>query len=391
MPLRGLPIRIAATIVCTTAGTLAAVQTPASIRSVYGFDKVSATGAGQTIAVIIPYSDPSAATDLAYFSAHYGLPAASLTIVNSSGGSALPDVDPTANHTWEIETALDLQYAHATAPGANLLLVNADSSTYASLFAAVNYAKSQPGVSAITMSLGGSEFTGISYFDTTFNQAASHAGVTFVAASGDKGASGGLSYPASSPHVLAVGGTSLGANGETAWSGSGGGSSNEFATPTYQKAAWNDGTRGVPDVAYDADPSTGFSVYSTITGSTTTGDANFLQVGGTSAGSPQWAGLITLANEERVDHGLPVLTGDQTLSMLYALYGTDYYAQAFNDITAGSNGYSAGVGYDLVTGLGSPKADFLVPYLAGQIAIPEPASIATLSSFVLILRRRRCA
>ncbi|MDB5327773.1 MAG: pcp 2 [Phycisphaerales bacterium] len=372
------------------ASSFGAAQTPSSIRSFYGFDQLSNTGAGQTIAVIVAYTDPSTASDLAYFDAHFGLtPAPSLTIVNQTGGSTLPSQEPTGSHDWEYESALDIQYAHAIAPQANILVVAAESPTYANLFTAVRYAKSVPGVSAISMSFAGQDYGGYSFFDEAFTQPTNHAGVSFVAASGDRGIQ--ANYPATSPHVLAVGGTTITATGETAWSKSGGGVSPSFTRPAYQDAVHDGPDRTVPDVAYDADPQTGFLIYNQLNGSTGTGDANFIQIGGTSAGAPQWAGLIALANEGRAANGLESLTGDQTLTMLYALYNTPYYALAFNDITTGSNPIPATTGYDLVTGLGTPKAEFLVPYLAGSILIPEPAMLSLVGFAVLLRRTRRVA
>ena len=383
--------RVAAPLLMIASMASAAAQTPASIRSLYHFDQLSQGGAGQTIAVIVAYNDPTTASDLAYFDNYYGLtPPPSLTIVNQNGGSTLPDQEPAGSHDWEYESALDIQYAHAIAPQANILVVAADTPTFNNLFAAVRWAKAQPGVSAITMSFAGQDLGGQSFNDATFSQPTGHAGVTFVAASGDNGF--GINYPASSPHVIAVGGTSLlPGGGETAWSGSGGGSSPSFARPAYQDGVFRGSRRGVPDVAYDADPQTGFLIYNQLNGSSSTGDANFIQIGGTSAGAPQWAGLISLANEGRAANGLATLTGDQALTMLYALYNTPYYAMAFNDITTGGNGVNATVGYDLVTGLGTPNAAFLVPYLAGSIAIPEPVilSFVGLAGLVMTQRRRR--
>ena len=381
-------LRVAAVVVSIPSLTLAAAQTPASIRSFYGFDKIANTGAGQTIAVIVAFNDPSTASDLAYFDNYYGLtPPPSLTIVNQTGGSTLPSQEPSGTHDWEMESSLDIQYAHAIAPQANILVVAAESPTYANLFTAVRYAKSVPGVSAISMSFAGQDYGGYSFFDEAFTQPTNHAGVTFVAASGDNGVQ--TNYPASSPHVVAVGGTSLTGTGETAWDGSGGGTSPSFARPSYQNGVYGGTRRGVPDVAYDADPNTGFMIYNQFNGTSTVGDPNFIQIGGTSAGAPQWAGLIALANEGRAANGLPALSSDETLSMLYALYNTPYYAMAFNDITTGSNGIDAKTGYDLVTGLGTPRAEFLVPYLAGSITIPEPTVLSLVGLMVFLRRPQR--
>src|SRR5262249_26426406 len=153
----------------------------------------------------------------------FGLPDPAFTKVNQSGGST----PPAANAGWASEIALDVEWAHAVAPGASILLVEASSNSDANLFAAVRYAASPPGVLAVSMSWGGDEFSGETSFDSTFQTPAGHAGVTFVTSSGDAGAP--ASYPAASPNVLAVGGTTLrldAANNilsESAWGGSGGG------------------------------------------------------------------------------------------------------------------------------------------------------------------------
>ena len=192
--------------------------------------------------------------------------------------------------------------------------------------------------------------------------------MTFVAASGDSGS--GVIYPAVSPYVLSVGGTTLhlDLNGnvlgsETAWSGSGGGISSVEAEPGYQ-TSYNistGGKRGNPDVAYDADPNTGFLVYDSVP---YYGRAGWWSVGGTSAGSPQWAALIALANQSRaaVSKG-PLASNNLTSSPEYlAATGAIVYSSDYTDIQSGSNGLPAGPGYDLVTGLGSPKAGGLVAY-----------------------------
>lgn len=221
----------------------------------------------------------------------------------------------------------------------------------------------------MSLSWGGPEFAGEWAFDRHFAQP----GVTFVAAAGD-GGSGPL-YPAASPLVLAVGGTSLplDASGnrigpETAWSGSGGGISAYENEPGYQlvlPVPDTGGRRGVPDVAYDADPGTGFAVYdATVSG----GSTGWFRVGGTSAGAPQWATLIALANEGRT---APLSSTDLATSPWYEAGAADVYGNSYRDITAGSNGFCGAVctattGYDFITGLGSPLANFLVPYLAAR-------------------------
>jgi subtilase family serine protease len=157
--------------------------------------------------------------------------------------------------------------------------------------------------------------------------------------------------------VTAVGGTKLSLDlsgnvtGEVAWSGSGGGTSRY--EPNMFQTAWASSFRGVPDVSYNADPNTGVAIYDSTPYFGTTG---WYQIGGTSAGAPQWAALIALANAGRT------ASLSQTGGVLYSLNSSSN----FHDITSGSNGYPAGVGYDLVTGIGSPVANSLVPALIAK-------------------------
>jgi subtilase family serine protease len=338
--------------------------TPAQIRAAYGFSSVSfgstaANGSGQTIAIIDAYNDPNIASDLATFDKAMGIAApASFKIVNQSGGSALPGSDPSQG--WEGETSLDVEWAHAIAPGANIVLVEANDATDTNLFAAVNYARNLAGVSAISMSWGSDDSLANQATDQSLSSQylvtpAGHQGITFVASAGDTGLP---SFPAESPNVLAVGGTDLylassGAiSSETAWTptssggvtySGGGGVSQEFPG------------RKVPDVAYNA--GVGMAVYDTFGP-----DHGWVGFGGTSAGAPQWAALVAIADQGRTLAGLGTLNGaSQTLAAIYAAPSSD-----FHDITTGSTQYeSAGVGYDLATGLGSPVANQLIPYLAG--------------------------
>jgi hypothetical protein len=337
---------------------LLSVLTPAQVRQAYGFNQLSYTGSGQTIAIVDAYDDPNIASDLHHFDAQFGLPDPSFTKMT-------PEGQPAVDTGWAGEIALDVEWAHAIAPGANIVLVEAKSASLSDLLGAVQYAATQTGASVVSMSWGASEFAGEAAYDSVFNQP----GVTFVASAGDNGAWYGADWPASSPNVLAVGGTTLSVSstgsylGETAWTsyspwqyGGGGGYSSYESEPAYQSGVQSSGARTTPDVAYDASPSTGFYVYDSTNG-------GWFAVGGTSAGAPQWAALVTLADQGRASLGQAPLTGSsQTLPALYALaqssYGTYYH-----DVTRGSNGYSARPGYDLVTGLGSPKANALVPAL----------------------------
>jgi subtilase family serine protease len=341
--------------------------TPAQIRQAYGFNNITfnngtvkGDGSGQTIAIIDAYDDPNIASDLHAFDARYALPDPTLTVARETINGQSPAVDPSGG--WELEESLDVEWAHAMAPGAKILLVEASDASVANLFSAVQWAVGQPGVSVVSMSFGLPEYSSQTSLDSIFTTPAGHPGVTFVAASGDQGT---ISYPAASPNVLAVGGTSLTMDGsgkyvsETAWNGSGGGISAYESEPGYQQSVQAAGRRGSPDLAYDAAPGTGYWVYDSFDN----GQSPWQAVGGTSAGAPQWAALIAIANQRRALQGLGTLDGaSQTLPMLYSVSGS-----AFHDVTSGGNvGYSAGPGYDLVTGLGSPHADRVAAALAQQ-------------------------
>jgi subtilase family serine protease len=247
--------------------------------------------------------------------------------------------------------SLDVEWAHAIAPKAKILLVEAKTQSGANLLSAVDYATGRKDVTAVSMSWGGGEFSDQLSYDTHLTPKANPSTI-FFAASGDYGA--GTSWPASSPNVIGVGGTTvkLSSKGalvsETAWTGSGGGVSSYEKEPAYQKTysiPKAGGMRAVPDVAYNADPSSGFSVY--YSGGKLSGTTNgWYVVGGTSAGAPQWAAISAL--------------GAVTLARLYADKAASSTLGYFRDITSGSNGTckyycDARAHYDYVTGLGTPQ------------------------------------
>jgi subtilase family serine protease len=341
---------------------------PSQVSQAYGFNlitfgngSIKGDGTGQTIALIDAYDQPNIASDLAVFDTMYGLPAPpSFVKVNQTGGTSYP----TADQSWGLEISLDVEWAHAMAPGASILLVEANSDSLTDLFTAVDYARSRPGVAVVSMSWGASEWSTENLYDSHFTTPAGHSGVTFVASTGDDGSAGLPEYPSASPNVLAVGGTQLSIDSlgnylsETGWTGSTGGPSAWESQPAYQHGVvtQSGSMRTVPDVAYNASWGSSYAVYDT---SSYTG---WLQVYGTSAGAPQWAALVAIADQGRSLAGHYALDGpSQTLSALYQLPGSD-----FHDITTGSNGgYTAGAGYDLVTGLGTPRANLIVPALAG--------------------------
>ena len=352
--------------------------TPAEVRHAYGFDLIpglsgnyNTAGAGQTVAVVMAGHHPSIASDLRVFSQTFGLPDATLVQLNQRGSGSGPW--PAVNAAWAGEIALDVEWVHAVAPAAKIVLVEANSARVSDLAAAIDTARKFPGVSAVSMSWGLLQGPGMDAYETYFTTPPGHTPVTFVAATLDNGLAypSNLYWPSVSPKVVAVGGTSLTLDAagnyqsEVGWGPSTGGVSTWFAQPAYQKGVVTQSTtyRTAPDVSYHADNTgRGFAVYSTVPYNRQTG---WFNASGDSAGAPQWAALVAIANQQRAAAGRPTLDGPtQVLPGLYALAKVSYPTY-YHDVTTGANGkYSAGVGYDLVTGLGTPKADALVPALA---------------------------
>jgi parallel beta-helix repeat protein len=311
---------------------------PAQIRVAYN---LPSTGGHRTIAIVDAYDDPTVLNDLSVFSSQFALPPLNSTNFEKHKMTLGIGTDS----GWALEISLDVQWAHAVAPDAKILLVEARDSSRSNLLAAVDYARNRPDVVAISMSWGGSEFSGESSYDSHFT---SSYGAYFYASSGDHGEN--VSWPACSPNVVGVGGTTLTFAGdgsvasETAWSGSGGGVSEYEIEPNYQLlygVPSANGHRSVPDVSYDADPNSGVAVYDSTPYS---GRSGWWQVGGTSAGAPQWAAIQSIGLTASNDNFYPVAS-------------SSYYHSYFRDITSGTNGnYSAMSRYDHVTGLGSPLA-----------------------------------
>ncbi|MCL6452079.1 MAG: S53 family peptidase [Alicyclobacillus sp.] len=329
---------------------------PSQIRTAYGLNQVSQTGQGETIAIVDAYGSPTIQSDLNTFDAQFGLPQTTVQIAYPSGKPSKSDGG------WALETSLDVEWAHALAPGATILLVVAKSASTSDLLSAIDYATAH-GAQVVSNSWGGSEFSSETSDDSHFN----HTGVVYTASAGDSGAQ--AEWPAVSPYVVSVGGTSLTTTSsgtwesESAWSSSGGDLSAYESTPSYQDA-WTSvvGTqRGVPDIAWDADPNTGVAVYDSTRDQ---GQAGWFEVGGTSVGAPSWAALIALADQGRGSAG--PLSSSQVLNQLYSVAGTTNssgYTNNYHDITSGSNGNPAEPGYDLVTGIGTPKFNQLVQSL----------------------------
>jgi subtilase family serine protease len=320
---------------------------PGDLQAAYGLTAASAAnGAGHTIAIVDAYDLPSAAQDLNTYRSQFKLPAVNsgtgptFTKVNQTGGSTPPAVDT----GWGQEIALDLDMASAVCPNCNILLVEASTSSMANLAAAVNTAAGTPGVVAISNSYGGGDY----YPNSAYN----HPGIAITASSGDNGY--GASYPASDPHVVAVGGTSLArsttsARGwtETAWSGAGSGCSSYNTKASWQGSV-NTGCsrRGETDVSAIADPSTGVAVYDSTPDST--GAQGWMVFGGTSVASPIVGSVYALADNWAAN--------SYPASLPYA------HTSSLNDVTSGSNGRcrttvwcNARTGWDGPTGLGTPN------------------------------------
>jgi hypothetical protein len=382
---------------------------PQQLRAAYDVNLLGQDGSGQIIAIVAAYDNPDlvdsnfvpntsqvnassvpySTSDLHAFDYYYGVPdfghvgGPTFTKLDQNGGTNYPATEAPGAGNWEGEEALDVEWAHVMAPGASIVLVEANSASYQDLMAAVSTARNIAGVSVISMSFEESYSalmqSGVdpANYEQDLTTPGGHTGITFVASSGDAGAPSG--FPAESANVVAVGGTTLTLNNnnygsETGWAGSGGGISSTVPQPGYQQGLviYNGGSvvgaggmRSVPDVAFDADPNTGVAVYDSYNG----GSSPWEELGGTSVGAPCWAGLIALANQIRVSAGLATLDGpSQTLPNLYSLPAGD-----FHDVTSGSSAgspqYAAAAGYDLVTGLGTPVANLLVPDLSGTVTL----------------------
>jgi hypothetical protein len=371
-------------LVTPTATAGPAGYTPARFRNAYAmngisFNGITGDGRGQTIAIVDAYNSPTIQADLKKFDAQFGLvDPPSFKVVSQTGSTtALPPVDPVGagKNNWELETALDVEWAHAIAPMANLLLVEANDSGLDSMIAgAVDYARKQPGVVAVSMSWGAGEWSGELSFDNYFTTPAGHAPVTFLAATGD--AASPASYPAYSPNVVAVGGTSLTSDStgnyvsENGWSSGGGGVSAYEPQPAYQHqpgavtVVSQDGSfRTTPDVSIAADPNKGgVSIYDSYNNGTATPWSN---VGGTSLSTPVWAGLVAIIDQGRAAQSPALAPIDGAAELLPRLYNTG--PGAFHDVVNGNNGFAAASGYDLVTGIGSPISNVLVPSLVGGV------------------------
>lgn len=342
-------------------GRLPSGLSPSQVLKAYGFP-ANLQGSGQTIAIIDAFDDPNIESDLLTFSSTFGLPVCSTANgcfkkIYSTGSQ------PTGDTGWGEEMSLDVEWVHAIAPAAHIILIETPDAS-SSLYSAIAVALAN-NATVISCSWGGAEFSGETTQDSVFQAST----VPVVASSGDNG--DGVSYPAASPYVLSVGGTSLALNAdssyasETAWTGSGGGISAYETEPNYQVnfgIPQDSGVkRGVPDVSYHADPNNGFSVYDSY------GQSGWMVVGGTSAGAPQWAAMIAIANSA---------AGKNLAAANMPLYtaALSSYSTLYHNIVTGTNGScgyycQARTGFDYVTGLGSPKATALISALTSGTQI----------------------
>jgi hypothetical protein len=336
---------------------------PSGLRSAYN---LTASGsASATVAIVDSNDDPNAEADLATYRSTYGLPACTTANgcfkkVNENGQSSPL---PTADSGWAGEISLDVDMVSAICPNCHILLVESNQPSMADLGTAVNTAVSL-GAKYVSNSYGGSEDGSENTSDSSYFH---HPGVAITASTGDNGY--GISYPASSQYVIAVGGTSLTQGGgtrgwtETAWSGAGSGCSTSVAKPAFQNVTTGCAKRANADVSAVADPQTGVAVYQTYGGS------GWAVYGGTSASSPIIASVYALA-------GTPGAS-DTPAAYPYS------HAGNLNDVTSGSNGScsttvqcKAGAGWDGPTGLGTPNgtAAFTAGTSSGGVTAANPGN-----------------
>lgn len=331
--------------------TLPSGYGPAQLTKAYALPSSSNATTTPIIAIVDAYDDPNAANDLSKYSSTFGisqLPTCSGTVaaskvscfqkVNQTGSTSRM---PSSNAGWALEISLDVQTAHASCQNCKVLLVEANSSSYNDLMKAVDTAVAL-GANVVSGSWGGSEFSSETSYDSHFNRP----GVAFTFSAGDSGY--GTLYPAASPYVTSVGGTSLLLNSdnsyfsETAWSGTGGGCSRYEAKPTWQHDTLCT-TRTMNDVSADANPATGVAVYDSVR---YYGQSGWFQVGGTSLSAPLIASVYALSGN----------TSGAANTLPYTLAS----ATNLHDVTSGTNG-SCGIlcdtaaGYDAPTGLGTPS------------------------------------
>jgi subtilase family serine protease len=352
-------------------------ETPASLACIYGLvtawagcnpndeSATSPIGGSNTIAVVDAYDDPDAASDLGVFSAQFDLPIPTrynFTVVYASGSK--PPEDPTGG--WEAEESLDVQQAHAMAPSAKIYLVEANSDSNTDLYHAVDVATNLvicgktncpfgggQGKGEVSMGWGSNEWSQELFYDHHFN----HEGVVYFAAAGD---APGVEYPCTSPNVVCVGGTSTARSLSTgdllyqvAWMDASGGSSAYEGIPYYQNPISSivRSFRGVPDVSFDGNPTTGVWIYDSFPQEYAPGEyypIGWGVYGGTSVGSPSVAGIVNAAGHFY----------SSSFTELETIYSNRADTSDFTDVTLGYCGpyvgFIATTGWDFCTGVGTP-------------------------------------
>jgi subtilase family serine protease len=379
--------------------------TPHQLRVAYGVESLiehGYTGKGQTVVDIVSFGSPTLQQDMNAYDQQFGLPPITIQVFNPLGTVPF-DPNNTDMQGWVGETELDVQIIHAIAPDAGIVVLTSPvSETEGTIglpqfLQLEQYAISHRLGNIVSQSWGASEVTlkdtagqqELQKWNTFYQQSTTQQGMTYFSSSGDNGATdytdlkatklstvATTSFPADEPWVTSVGGTTVVRNGstiqESVWNSNngagGGGFSNFYPTPSFQQTLPTavqvqfNHRRGVPDVAADADPSTGLVIYL---------NGQWTLAGGTSAAAPLWAGLMAIA-DQMAGHPLGFIN-----PTLYKLANSSRYAQDFHDITSGNNtyvgkgvdvhGYAATVGWDAASGLGTPDAENLLPDLVAAL------------------------
>jgi len=379
---------------------------PEAMRHIYNITPLiddGYTGKGQTIVVIDSYGSPTIEQDLKTFDASFGLPDPPCFQVIAPLGTVPFDDSIADMDSWALEATIDVEWSHAIAPDANIVLLTSPVDETQGIQGLPEFLKLEQYAlenhlgNIISQSWGTAENTLLTPADhhifndyDTFYKRAAAKHVTVLGVPGDFGPANPnlngkfyttptVQFPGSSPYVTTVGGTVLKTDSdfnyvsETVWDApptvyaTGGGISQHYKEPNYQSNSLPDktrdllnGHRGVPDVAYNASAITSILLYFSFRGAS---KAGFYNVGGTSEGAPQWAGIVAIANQY-ADHPLGFLNPS-----LYKIGKSHLHKKSFHDVTVGTNtingvtGYNATTGWDLSTGWGTPNVDGLVKAL----------------------------
>ncbi len=371
---------------------------PNDFRAAYNMGPVG-DGSGQTIGLTL-WGTSVAQSDLNQFAANSGTTRLTGGQAGADGIDWIP-VNGGSSDTHELgETAMDVEYAHGVAPGSHLKYWLGDCATQVTangvvcnpsdtgLELAISDAANDTSLHVVSNSWGGGEATSMTDpFVSNTNASFQHAvsvGTTFYFSSGDSGSNSGgtgqASYPADSPYVVSVGGTSLNTGtgyaygSESAWSGSGGGCSTVFPRPSWQTGVGRAtcSGRAEPDIAADADPNTGADVYY---------QGGAQQIGGTSLAAPLWSGMAAVTNRYLGANG-QALMGFSAPRIYQLANNPTTYARDFHDVTSGSNGYAAGPGWDEATGWGSPNLTNLAADWSGTAPTSTATPVAPTSTAV---------